>query len=134
MKTFSEQGQFKVYSLVGFQSNKEILISTCGPHMHLTFLNFWMDTWTLSQRSLFSLQFFNLYTVIFLEEGTYHTVISHLQLSENEGDQQVLTQKDQDQVKPREGRWSMNSRGQEKGERQSHCQYEDKPSWVHSTL
>ena len=23
MKTFSEQGQFKVYSLVGFQSNKE---------------------------------------------------------------------------------------------------------------
>ena len=72
--------------------------------------------------------------MIFLEEGTYHTVISHLQLSENEGDEQVLTGKDQDQVKLREERWSMNSRGQKKGERQSHCQYEDKPSWVHSTL
>ena len=72
--------------------------------------------------------------MILLGEGTYNTVINHLQLSENEGDEQVLTGKDQDQVKLIEGSWSMNSRGRKKGERQSHSQYEDKPSWVHNTL
>lgn len=49
MKTFSEQGQFKVYSLVGFQSNKEDTdIHKWSTHASQTFLNFWKDTWTLS--------------------------------------------------------------------------------------
>ena len=87
-----------------------------------------------SQRFLLSLKSFDLYTVFFLEEGTCHTVISHLLMSENEGTAQVLIGKDQDRVKLTERRWSMNSRGRKKGERQSHCQYEDKPSWVHSAF
>lgn len=37
-----------------------------------------------------------------------------------------MTGKDQEWVKPREGRWSVDSRGKKKGERLSGCEYEDK--------